>query len=150
MGEAAVILKNEDRLVGKRSQHCVPINCVRRINIEVGDDRPPLQRHVRWRRKIFLLDVLHIADQGLLRCAAGAGIPFDSALVHHDREREAGMLFRLRHHQLRGLVDAVVRTIPVDHHAIDPAADHICDLVVNLGRARRAISHIHVVRAAEP
>lgn len=60
------------------------------------------------------------------------------------------MLFRFRHHQLRGLVGAVVWTIPVDDHAIDPAADHIGDLVVNLGRARRAIAHIHVVRAAKP
>jgi hypothetical protein len=70
VGEPTVILKDEDRLVGKCSQYGVPVNRVMKINVEIADDRPALQRHVRRGRKIGLLDVLHITDQGLLRSAA--------------------------------------------------------------------------------
>ena len=60
------------------------------------------------------------------------------------------MSFRLSHHQLSGLVNAVVWTIPVDNHAIDSPTDHIGDLSMDLFRVRRAVADVHVVRAAKP
>lgn len=148
--ESAVVLKQENRFVGQCRLHGVPINGVRIIDAEIRDDWLPLQSQIRRRREISLLEVLQVADECLLRCTAGAGIPFDSALIDHDREGEAGMFFGFGHHQLRSLVDAVSRTIPVDDHAIDAAADHICDLIVNLGSVDGVVADIHVVRAAEP
>ena len=60
------------------------------------------------------------------------------------------MLFRLVHHRLRGLIDSVVRTVPVNHYSIDPAADHVRNLPLDLGRVTGTVSHIHVARSSEP
>ncbi len=60
------------------------------------------------------------------------------------------MTLRCRHHQLGRLVDRIVRPIPVDDHAIDPAAHHIVNLALNLHWIRFAVANIHVARLAEP
>ncbi len=93
---------------------------------------------------------MELLDQCFLRRAARAGIPLDCALVDRDRETEAGMVFRLGHDQLRGVVFAVVRTIPINDHAIDSAADHIGDLLVNLRRVVGTVPDVHVIRSTEP
>lgn len=81
---------------------------------------------------------------------SGTGIPVDGALIDHNREGKAGVGFCLRHNQLSCVIDAVVRPVPVDDHSIDAAADHVCNLAVNLGRIVRSVPDIHVVRTAEP
>jgi hypothetical protein len=48
------------------------------------------------------------------------------------------------------LVGAVVWSIPVDYDAIDPAADHICNLAMNLRGIGGVVTDVHVVRASEP
>lgn len=60
------------------------------------------------------------------------------------------MLLHFSHHELGGLVNGVARPVPVNNHAIDTAADHVYDLFVNLGRVRRTVAHVHMVRSAEP
>lgn len=150
MSKAAVVLKQKHRFVGERRIHRIPIDRIRQVDVEVCDDRFALQRHVRRGWEISLLHVLQIADQRLLRRAAGAGVPLDRPLIDHDREREAGMLFGFCHYQLGGLILCVPLAIPIDDHAIDATADHVGDLVVNLGGARRTVADVHVVRAAEP
>ncbi len=92
-----------------------------------------------------MLDVLKLTDQRLLRSAPFTGVPLDRALVDHDRKREARMLLRFGHHQLRGLIRRTVWTIPIDDHAIDTTADHIGYLPGDLPGIGRAVADIHVV-----
>ena len=150
MPESIVVLKEKDRLRGKSGGDSVPINGVGKVNVEIRDHRLSLVRQVRRRREVGLLDILQLADQSLLRRTSGAGIPLDRALVDHNGEGEAGMSLGFRHHEFCGLIDAVVRAIPIDDHAIDSAADHIGNLPVNLRRIGGAVAHIHVVRPSEP
>ena len=109
-----------------------------------------LLRHVCRRRKIGLLNVLQLADQRLLRRATRAGIPLDCALVDHDGEGEAGMTLRFCHHKFGGVVFAVVGTVPVNDHAVDAAADHVGDLLMNLPGVGGVVANVHVVRSSEP
>jgi hypothetical protein len=60
------------------------------------------------------------------------------------------MLFRLRHDELRGLIDGVVGSVPVDDDSIDSPADHVINLGVNLRRIGGAVADIHVIRLSEP
>ena len=60
------------------------------------------------------------------------------------------MFFRFGHNQLRGLVNASVRTIPINDDTVDTAADHVCNLTVNLGGVGGTVADIHVVRLSEP
>jgi hypothetical protein len=136
VGESIVVLEKKSRLRRQRLRHFLPIDRIRLIDIEIRDDRLPLQSHIRLGREICLLDVLQLADQGLLRRTSGARIPLDRALVDHDRERKARVSLGLCHHQLRRLIDAVVRAVPVNDDAINSAADHVCDLTMNLSRVR--------------
>ena len=150
MCEPIVILKQIDGLRGKRGVRSRPIDGVREVNIEIRDHRPSIPFHIRRRWKVGLLDILQLADQRLLRRTPRARIPLDRALVDHDCEGEAGMRLRFRHDELGGLVDAVVRAVPVDHDAVDSPADHVRDLTMNLGRVRGTIADAHVVRSAKP
>jgi len=93
---------------------------------------------------------LQLADQRLLRRAARAGIPLDCALVDHDGEGESGMILRFCHHKFGGVVFAVVRTVPVNDHAVDTAADHVGDLLMNLSGIRGVVANVHVVRSSKP
>ena len=150
MAEPIVILKKKDRLRRKSAGDSVPINGIGKVNVEIRDHRFSLMRQVRRRREVGLLDILQLADQSLLRRTARAGIPLDRALVDHEGEGEAGMFFGFRHDELCGLIDAVVRAIPIDDHAIDSAADHVCNLPLDLRWVGGAIAHVHMVRTSEP
>ena len=150
VSESAIVLKEKDWLRGERCGRRGPIHGVVQVNVEVRDQRPSLLSHVRRRWKVGLLDVLQITDQRLLRRAARTGIPLDCTLVDHDREREAGMGFSFCHDEFGGLVFVIVRTIPIDDHAIDSAADHVGDLSVNVRGVRGTVTDVHVVRASEP
>ena len=81
----------------QRSIHSVPVNRIRKIDIEVCNDRMALIGQVGWRRKIILFDVLQLTDQSLLRRASGTRVPFDGPLIDHDCKGEAGMLLGGRH-----------------------------------------------------
>lgn len=72
------------------------------------------------------------------------------ALVHHDGETEACVLFRFGHHKLRRLIDAVIRSVPVDYNSIDSATDHVGNLAMDLRGIRGTVADVHVVRASEP
>ena len=54
------------------------------------------------------------------------------------------------HHELRCLVDAGVRTVPVDDHAFDSAADHVRNLTVDLRCVGGTVADVHVIRLPEP
>jgi len=54
------------------------------------------------------------------------------------------------HDRLCRLVDAVVRTVPVDDDAVDSPADHILNLPVDLRGICGAIANVHMVRSSEP
>jgi len=150
MSKSTVVLKNKNRFGGKRCIRSSPIDSVGKIDVEICDHWLPLQLHVRGRREIGLFDILQLANESLLRRATAARIPFDCSLVDHDGKGEPGMGLRFCHDEPRGLIDAVARAIPIDHHAIDAAADHICNLAMNLCGVRRAVAHVHVVRLSKP
>src|SRR5437879_1367775 len=103
----------------------------------------------RW-TKVGVLSVFPLGDKGLLARTTGNGISIDRTLVDHDCECKARMSFGLSHHQFRGLVDAIVRAVPVDNHSINSPADHVCDLPVDLFCVRGIVTDIHVVRTSEP
>jgi len=127
-----------------------PIDGIHPVDVEVGDHRPALNGHVCLRWEVGLLYILQLRDQCLLRRTPRAGIPFDCALVHHDCERKTGVSFRLCHDQFGCLVDAVVRSVPVNDHTIDSAADHVGNLAMHLFPVGRTVTDIHVVRPSEP
>ena len=70
VGETAVVLKPEKRLRRQCSRDLTPIDRVRKVHIEVGNDGPALRPHVSRRREVGLLDVLQLIDQSCLRRAA--------------------------------------------------------------------------------
>ena len=150
MRESIVVLEQKSWLRRKRSPYVIPVDRIRKINVEIRHDGLPLPGHVSRRRKIRLLNVLQLANERLFWRTTRTGIPFDGSLVDHDRKRKSRMGFRFHHHQFRGLVNAVVRTVPVDNHSVDTAADHIGDLPMDLFRVGGAVSDIHVVRSAKP
>ena len=67
MGESIVVLKKKMRLRGQRRVHCVPVDRIGKINVEVRNHRTSLHGHVCGRGEISLLDILQLADQRLLR-----------------------------------------------------------------------------------
>lgn len=150
MTETIIVLEQERRLGGQGSFNIVPVDRICEIDIEVGDHRPSCQNHVSWGGKIRLLNVLQLADESLLRRTTRTGIPLDRPLIDHDREGEAGMRLSFCHHQLRGLINAVVGAVPIDDDAVNSPADHVGDLPMDLLRIRGVVADIHVVRASEP
>ncbi len=150
MTEAVIVLKQKQRMRAQRRICRIPVDRIMQINIEVRHHRLSVFRHVSGRRKILLLQILQVANQRLLRIAPRAGIPLDRSLIDHDGKRKSGMILRFSHHQLRSLIDGIPRSIPVDDYAINPAADHVLDLPVNLRRIGRTVAHIHVVRLPKP
>ncbi len=125
VAEASVVLKYKGGRIGERRTCGIPVDRVRQVDVEVGDDRLSLQRHVRLRGEVRLLQIKQIAYERLLRRTTRARIPLNRALIDHDREREARMKFSLGHHKLRGLIDVIVLTVPIDDHAIDAAGNHV-------------------------
>lgn len=150
VSKSAIVLEKKNRLRRECGVHRVPIDGVGKIDVEVCHHRLALLRHVSGRGKVSLFDILQLADKRLLWRATGAGIPLDRALIHHDGESESGMSFGLGHHLESSLVGKAARPVPVDDDAIDAAADHIGDLAVYLRGIGRVVTHVHVVRAAEP
>lgn len=150
-GETVVVLKNQCRLDAHVRQRCAPTNRgIIQVHVELRQHGLTLKGHVGRRREVSFFDVLQIVHQSLLRRAARAGIPFDGPLIDHDRESEARMSFSLCHDLERGLIDGITRTVPIEDHAIDSAADHVINLVFHLCRTGRVVADIHMVRLAEP
>lgn len=150
MVEAVIVLKHEQRMRAHRGIRRIPVDAESQVDIKIGHHRLAIQGHVRRRREIRFLDVLQLIDQRLLRRASPTRIPLQRAFVDHDRKGESGMLLRLRHHQAGRLVDAVARPVPVDDHAVDPAADHVGDLVMDLVGIDRTVADVDVARLAPP
>lgn len=150
MAKATVVLKQKSWLTRKRGAHCFPVDRIRKIDVEICDNRRSTDRHVRFRRKVRSLDILQLVDQSLLRRTTRTGIPLDRSLIDHDCERETGMSFGFSHDQLRCPVDAIVRTVPIDDHTVNTPADHVCDLAVDLLWIGRTVAYLHVVRTSEP
>jgi hypothetical protein len=150
MGEAALVLKKEQRPCRQGCIHRVPVNGVGKVDIEVGDDRPTANLHVRRRSEVSLLHVLEMLDERLLRTTARTRIGADRPLIHDDGEGKAGIGFGLVHHKLRGLIRCAARPIPIDHDAIDAPADHVADLPLDLGGVGGAVADVHVIGSAEP
>ena len=134
VGKAAIIFEQEKRMRAQRRVYRTPVDCVYQIDVEVRDHRLPVTGEIGRRGKVSLLHVLHLRDQGLLRRASRTRVRLNRALIDHHGKREAGMLFGLRHDQLSGVVDGIIRPVPVDDHPIDAAADHVRNLVVDLNR----------------
>ncbi len=104
VGEPAVVLEQEQRTGAKRGIHCVPVDGVGKVDVEICDDRLPLPSHVCWRRKIGSFGVLHYVDQSRLGRTTGAGVVLDRTLIDHESKGEAGVLFGLCHDRQCGLV----------------------------------------------
>lgn len=150
VGESVIILEEESWLGRQRSAHLIPVDRIGQVNVEIRDHRFPGQFHVSRRGEVSLFHVLQLVHESLLRRAARTGVPLDRPLIDHDRKREARMSFHLRHDELRRLIDAVVRAIPVDDHPINSTADHVGDLAMDLFCIRRTVADIHMVRTTEP
>jgi hypothetical protein len=69
VGETAGILKNEDRVGGRRRGRGRPIDAgVVQFHIEIGDHRTAVAAHVGRRSNECFLHVMYLLDQCLLRC----------------------------------------------------------------------------------
>ncbi len=79
-----------------------------------------------------------------------AGVPLDSPGVDHDGESKPRMILGFGLDQLSAFVNGIVWPVPVNDDAIDSAAHHVINLTLDLRRIIRAVSNIHVARAAEP
>ena len=150
MGEAGAVLEQKSRWDGERGAYFIPVDRIGQINIEICDHRSSPQRHVGRGREVGLFHILQLVVESLLWRATRTGIPLQRSLVDHDRKRESGMSFRLGHHQFRGLINAVVRAVPVDNHSVNSAADHVRDLAMDLLSIGGAVTYVHVVRSSEP
>src|SRR5262249_3648326 len=74
----------------------------------------------------------------------------EGAGVFHDREFESGMSLRLFLQQDRsGTGDTCVGTEPIDDGTLNPAADHVLHLPVNLRRDVSTITHVHGIVPAK-
>lgn len=150
MREPAAILEKKQRMRTQRAVHRGPVDGVVVVDIKIRNHRNPIFRHVRRRCEISLLHILQFVDQGLLRGASAAGVFRNRPFVHGDRKSKSGMAFRGRHYELRCLIFGIVRSVPVDDHAINAAADHVVDLAVDLVRVGRTVAHVHMIRLSEP
>ena len=149
--EPAAVLKNEIRVSAGSRFHGVPVDGVVQVNVKIRDHRPPVDSHVCRRRHKGLFYILHLFNQRLLRRTTLTGTQLYSAFIHHDGEREARMLFGFCHHRQRSLVgERVSKSVPVDDHAINAAADHVRNLTMDLRRILRAVPDVHMARIAKP
>lgn len=144
VAESVVVLKEKKRMRAERGIHRVPVDRIRKIDVEVRDHGLSLAGHVRGRGKIRVLNVLQLIDQYLLRRAAWAGIPCDGPLIDHNGKSETRMILGFSHDKLGCLIGGTVRTVPINDYAIDTAADHVCDLAFDLCGIRRAVADIHM------
>ena len=61
------------------------------------------------------------------------------------------MLLDFRHYRQRSLIgESVAKSIPVNDHPVDAAADHVRDLTMDLCWILRAVTDAHMARIAEP
>ena len=61
------------------------------------------------------------------------------------------MLFDFRHHRQRSLIgEGVPKSVPVDDHALNTAADHVRNLTVNLCRILGVVTDTHMAWIAKP
>ena len=60
------------------------------------------------------------------------------------------MRLSFRHDKLCSPVDAVVRAVPIDNHAVDSPADHVRDLIVDLRRICGTVANADVARPTKP
>jgi hypothetical protein len=150
VAESTIVLKHEEWMRIQCSIGGIPVDGVSQINVEIRDDGLSLASQIRWRWNVGALDVLQLADQGLLRRASGTGVPFDGTLIDHDCESEPWMVFGLGHDQFCGRINRIVGAVPVDDDTIDTAADHVSNLAFHLCRVGGTVADIHVVRSAKP
>jgi hypothetical protein len=149
--ETATVLKNEVWVSAGGRFHRVPVDGVVQVDIKIGDHGPSVDPHVCGRRYKGLFYVLHLFDQRLLRRTALTRTQLDGALVHHDGKSEAGMLFDFRHHRQRSLIgESVPKSVPVDNHALNTAADHVRNLTVDLRRILGVVTNAHMAWIAKP
>ena len=149
--ETTTVLKNEGWMSTGGCVDRVPVDGVMQVDIKVGDHRAPIDSHICGRRNKSLLHVLDLFNQRLLRRTASAGAQLYRAFIHHGGESEARMLFGLRHYRQRGFIaEGISKSVPIDDHTINAAADHVRDLTMDLRWILRVISHIHVARIAKP
>jgi hypothetical protein len=150
VAESLIVLEKIGGSRIQRSIHGVPVDRICQIDIEIRDYRRTLNAHVSGRCCVSCFNVLQLLDQCLLRRASRTRIPLDRTLVHHDGESKARMIFRLSHNQSSGLIDSVIRTVPINDHSVDPSADHVLDLAFDLCGVGRTIPNIHVIGLSEP
>ena len=151
MSESVVILEDKCRMCTQRRRRRCPVDRrIGKVHVEICNHRLTLYGHVGCRRKICVLHVLQFAHQLLLRRTTRAVRPRNRSRIDHDREGESRMRFRLRHHQLRCLVGTIVRPIPIDDHPVNAAADQVINLILDLRRVGRTVTHIHVARSPKP
>jgi hypothetical protein len=151
MRKTATVLKNEGWMGTGGRVHRIPVNSVVQVDIEIRDHRPSIDSHVCGRWHKGLLHVLHLFDERLLRRTASTGAQLYCAFIYHDGKGEAGMLFDFSHHRQSSFVaESVARSVPVDDHTIDAAADHVRDLAMDLRWILRVVAHVHVAGIAKP
>jgi len=149
--ETSTVLKKEVGMGAGGRVHRIPVDGVVEVDIKVGDHRPPIDSHVGGRGNKSLLHVLDLFNQRLLWRTASTGAQLYRALIDHDGESEARMLFGFRHDRQRSLVaEGISKSVPVDDHAINATADHVRNLTMDLRRVLRVVSHTHVPRIAKP
>ena len=149
--ETTTVLKNEVRVSAGGRFHRIPVDGVMQVDVKIGDHGPSVDPHVCGRRYKGLFYVLHLFDERLLRRTALTRTQLDGAFIHHDGKSEAGMLFDFCHYRQRSLIgERVPKSIPVDDHALNTAADHVGNLTVNLRRILGVVTDTHMAWIAKP
>ena len=128
----------------------VPVEAEVQIQIEVGDNRFPIDSHVGGRGEVRILDVLDLLDERLLWITSRARIPLQCPLIHHDDECKTGVALRLCHDQLCHGILKIPRAIPVHDHTVDSAADHVLDLAMDLCGIVGLVADVHRARSTKP
>lgn len=151
MGKTAAVLKNEVRVSAGGRFHRIPVDCVVQVDVKIRDHRLAIDSHICGRRYKGLFYILHLFDERLLRSTALTRTQHYGAFVHHDGKSEARMLFDFRHYRQSSLIaERVPKSVPVDNHALNTAADHVRNLTVNLRRILRVVTNAHMAWITKP
>ena len=145
-------MKDEFQIRSGIGANPIPVDAVA-LDSEIKHHWIAVPSHVCRRRNVGLRDVVQVADQGRRNVTTcGTRAILDGARIFHDGELETSVARLCFLHQVqgRGVVVSIVRTVPINDHARDSAAEHVRDLCLYLCRIIGVVADIHVIAHPKP